>query len=345
MHLSDFDYELPDELIAKEPIRPRDASRMMVVNLRTGQVTDSTFQRLPDFLRPSDVLVLNNTRVLRARLYGKLLRPSSGRRDVEVLFAAPAGNGAWEVMCRPGKRIRNGDRVVFESGVEGTFGRRLADGLRLLHLNSSEHIENIFQKFGHVPLPPYLGRSDTSADSTDYQTVFAEIPGAIAAPTAGLHFTHAMFADLQERGIQTETITLHVGIGTFIPVRTDDPAKHVLKPERFEVTASAAARLNEARASGCRIVSVGTTTTRTLEYIVSKHGRFEAGKGETDLFILPGYHFRAVDALLTNFHLPNSTLLMLVSAFASRSIILEAYRQAIKLGYRFYSYGDCMLLI
>jgi S-adenosylmethionine:tRNA ribosyltransferase-isomerase len=348
MHISDFDYELPPELIAREPIRPRDASRMMVLDRRTGQSIDSHFRRLPEFLAPSDVLVLNNTRVIRARTYGKLERGTGTSREVEVFFATPVRGNVWEVMCRPGKRVRAGDRIVFGFGepgaMTGIFGESRDHGLRLLELNSSEPVENILERYGHVPLPPYIEREDTSADAAEYQTVYAAKSGAVAAPTAGLHFTQSMFEALGARGVEIVKLTLHVGIGTFIPVRTDDPRSHVLKPERFEITEETAARLNAARDAGRRIVAVGTTTTRTLEYMIQACGRFEAGRGETDLFILPGYEFKAVNALLTNFHLPRSTLLMLVSAFTSRETILRAYQHAVESRYRFYSYGDCMLI-
>jgi S-adenosylmethionine:tRNA ribosyltransferase-isomerase len=348
MHISDFDYDLPPELIAKEPARPRDASRMMVVDRRTGQWTDSVFRRLPDFLRSSDVLVLNDTRVIRARLYGKLERAAGTARVIEVLFAAPAGDATWEVMCRPGKRIRPGDRVIFGEGeaeVEGVFGESREYGLRLLRLNSSQPVEELFERHGHIPLPPYIEREDTRADAAEYQTIYASESGAVAAPTAGLHFSESMMETLTRQGVEILKITLHVGIGTFLPVRSEDPHEHMLKPERFEITEEAAARLNAARDAGRRIIAVGTTTTRTLEYAIRNDGVFEASKSEADLYILPGYEFRAVDAMLTNFHLPRSTLFMLVSAFVSRPRILEAYRHAVEERYRFYSYGDCMFIV
>lgn len=351
MHISDFDYELPPERIAREPVRPRDAARMMVLDRSTGQWIDSAFRELPDLLEPSDVLVLNDTRVIRARVQGRLERAGGTERDIEVLFAAPAGaaglsgDDVWEVMCRPGKRIRPGDRVFFADGkVAGVFGDSRPHGLRLLTLNPGVAVSSFLEEHGHVPIPPYIDREDNSSDAMEYQTVFAQAPGAIAAPTAGLHFTGDTFQRLRSRGIEIVTLTLHVGVGTFIPVRTDDPRAHVLKPERFEVSPEAADRLNAALAAGRRLIAVGTTSTRTLEYVFQRHGRFIAGTGEADLFILPGYEFKVVNGLLTNFHLPKSTLLMLVSALASRDIILSAYRHAITEGYRFYSYGDCMLI-
>ena len=349
MHISDFDYELPPELIARQPVRPRDASRMLVLNRETGSWIDSDFRKLPDFLRPSDVIVFNDTRVMRARVLGELARSNGTTREIEVLFAGPAGSATstWEVMCRPGKRIRKGDRVVFGKGaVIGEFVGSREHGLRLLRLNlaSANSLEDFLNAHGRVPLPPYLQREDTPTDAVEYQTIFAASPGAVAAPTAGLHFTTSVLDALRDRGIEMLRITLHVGIGTFMPVRTKDPQQHSLKPERFQITAGTAARLNAARDAGRRIVAVGTTTTRTLEYIVHRYGRFEPASGEADLFILPGYEFKAVGAVVTNFHLPRSTLIMLVSAFSSRDKILNAYRQAIHAGYRFYSYGDCMLI-
>src|SRR6266566_8310917 len=350
MRTSDFDYELPPELIAREPARPRDFSRMMVLNRRTGAWIDSRFRDLPEFLEPPDVLVLNDTRVIRARTFGRLertsARPNETTRDIEVLFAAPAGPDIWEVLCRPGRRIRAGDRVIFEDGeLQGIFGELRDHGLRVLRFRPGSSIEDFLEAHGHVPLPPYIEREDTAADGEEYQTVYAKTRGAVAAPTAGLHFTAPMLDRIRARGIEILQITLHVGIGTFIPVRSEDPARHVLKPERYHVSAETASRLNAARSQGRRIIAVGTTTTRTLEYIIRKYGRFAGGAGEADLFILPGYEFRAIGGLLTNFHLPRSTLIMLVSAFASRSAILAAYGHAIAERYRFYSYGDCMLIL
>jgi S-adenosylmethionine:tRNA ribosyltransferase-isomerase len=353
MHISEFDYTLPPELIASEPIRPRHSSRMLVVDRSTGTFVDSTFRKIADCLRGGDVLVINDTRVVKARLFGVLERATGTSREIEVLFANPVAADAWEVLCKPGKRIRQGDRVVFGGGVAvGTFGELRDDGLRVLFVSakraspmrSVNDVLQLMEHFGHVPLPPYIQRKDVASDATDYQTVFATEPGAIAAPTAGLHFTPEVFAELREHGIETVSITLHVGVGTFMPVRTDDPADHRLRPERFNMSEETADRLNAAKAAGRRIIAVGTTSTRTLEYVMSKHGRFESASGYADTFILPGYQFRAIDGLLTNFHLPRSTLLMLVCAFASRELIYRAYEHAVQQRYRFYSFGDCMLL-
>lgn len=317
---------------------------MMVLDRTTGEWIDSTFRELPDFLEPSDLLVINDTRVIRARVQGYLERATGTSRDIEVLFAAPAGEGMWEVMCRPGKRVRAGDKIVFANGeLRGVFGESRPHGLRLLDVGTSSLIP-FLEKHGHIPLPPYIDRDDNSSDATEYQTIYAQAAGAVAAPTAGLHFTAETFSRLKSRGIEIANLTLHVGVGTFIPVRTDDPREHLLKPERFELSEESASRLNAARTSGRRIIAVGTTSTRTLEYLVRRDGRFVAGSGEADLYILPGHEFSAVQGMVTNFHLPRSTLLMLVSAFASRENILRAYRHAIREGYRFYSYGDCMLI-
>jgi S-adenosylmethionine:tRNA ribosyltransferase-isomerase len=248
-------------------------------------------------------------------------------------------------MCKPGKRIRTGDHIKFANGeFTGTFGDLLENGLRLLKINSLEPVEALLERHGRMPLPPYISRTDSASDAVDYQTVYSSSSGAVAAPTAGLHFTQSMLDRITAMGVEILKITLHVGIGTFLPVRTDDPSRHILRPERFEMTRETADRLNRARSNGRRIIAVGTTTTRTLEHMAVTRGVFESGSGEVDLYILPGYEFKAVKGLLTNFHLPKSTLLLLVSAFADRDLILSAYRHAVERRYRFYSYGDCMLI-
>lgn len=343
LRLSDFDYALPAGRIADEPVRPRDASRLLVVDRKTRRWTDSAFGNLATHLEESDLLVLNNTRVLKARLLGTLER--TGRR-VEILFANPISRHSWEVMLGPGRRIRQGDPITLEGGIRLEVGNRKDHGLRELRvIQSDRSIRDVLDEQGHLPLPPYIERPDRIEDETDYQTVYGTQTGAIAAPTAGLHFSDKIFRSLRERGIETVELTLHVGVGTFIPVRTEDPARHRLKPERFEISEQAADALDRAHREGRRVIAVGTTTTRTLEYVFREHGRFVAVSGETDLYILPGFRFRAVHGLLTNFHLPRSTLLLLVAGFASRDLVLDVYRHAIDTGYRFYSYGDCTLFL
>jgi S-adenosylmethionine:tRNA ribosyltransferase-isomerase len=341
MHIRDFNYDLPAELIARAPASPRDASRMMVLESKTGNIIDSQFKNFPDFLQPSDVLVLNDTRVIHARTQARLERRTGTTREMEIFFVEPLDDNHWQVLCKPGRRIRPGDKAVFGGEFSATFAESLGTDLHVLNLDSAEQI---LARYGQIPLPPYIHRLAESADETDYQTVFAKHPGAVAAPTAGLHFTSEVLAAVEERGVEILTITLHVGIGTFLPIRAENPEEHVLRPERYCVSREAAAGLSGARKQHRRIIAVGTTTTRTLEFLMLKDGEIRAGAGYTDLYILPGFRFRIVSGLLTNFHLPQSTLLMLVSAFAGKDIILNAYRHAIQQGYRFYSYGDCMFI-
>jgi S-adenosylmethionine:tRNA ribosyltransferase-isomerase len=341
MQIGDFDYDLPPELIAQEPAEPRDASRMMVLDPKSDRIVDSRFSNFPEYLQPSDVLVLNDTRVIRARTHARLERQSGTTREVEIFFVEPAGSNAWHVLCRPGRRIRPGDRAGFGGKFQGTFQDNLGADLHVLELDFAEEV---LAEFGEIPLPPYIQRSTSQTDESTYQTVFAAHPGAFAAPTAGLHFTPEILSAIRSLGVDIVKITLHVGIGTFLPVRAEDPTEHTLRPERYEVGQDAAIRLQRALAGGRRIIAVGTTTTRTLEYLMRHYGEIRAGAGYTDLYILPGFEFRIVAGLLTNFHLPKSTLLMLVSAFAGRETILTAYRHAIEQRYRFYSYGDCMFI-
>jgi S-adenosylmethionine:tRNA ribosyltransferase-isomerase len=349
MLISEFDYDLPVELIAREPAHPRDASRMMVLDTISGQTSNSKFNALPDFLNPTDVLVLNDTKVIRARTLARLERTTGTSREIEVFFAEPlreSTGSLWQVLCKPGRRIRPHDRAVFGSGeLIGVFQENLGGDLHVLELQSSEPISEILERIGRIPLPPYLDRSESTADQKDYQTVFAAHAGAVAAPTAGLHFTEESITAIRARGVTIATITLHVGIGTFLPIRTERAEEHLLRPERFEISQSTAELLNSALRDNRRVVAVGTTTTRTLEYMMREYGQIRPGAGKTDLYILPGFQFRITGALLTNFHLPRSTLLMLVSAFAGRDTIRTAYKKAIEERYRFYSYGDCMLIL
>ena len=342
MHVSDFDYYLPPERIARTPAEPRDASRMMVLDSRVGNIVDTSFRNLPDFLRPTDVLVLNDTRVIRARTRARLERRNGSTREMEVFFAEPLGEHVWQVLCKPGRRIRPGDRAIFGRGeFVGIFQESTGD----LHALELESAESLLKSYGQMPLPPYIGREPTAADDASYQTVFGLRPGAVAAPTAGLHFTTDVLNAVRSRGIQIATITLHVGIGTFLPVRTERPEEHILRPEVYEVGTLAATMLQAAAREQRRVVAVGTTTTRTLEFLMLRYGRIEPGSGYADIFILPGFEFRIVGALLTNFHLPRSTLLMLAAGFCGRDTILKAYEHAVAANYRFYSYGDCMLMM
>jgi S-adenosylmethionine:tRNA ribosyltransferase-isomerase len=345
MLISAFDYELPPELIAQQPLPERAASRMLVVDRATQTWTDSQFALLPEYLRANDALVLNNTRVFPARLAGERT-PSGGA--VELLLIREVASNIWEALARPARRLRKGARIVFgESRLQGEVVELLSHGMRLVKFESRELLDHVIDALGETPLPPYIKRETgaVGSDKERYQTVYASQRGAIAAPTAGLHFTPGLLQDIKGRGVRVAEITLHVGYGTFEPVRVDDVNHHRVAPEWSSITNEAAGAINETRSSGGRIVSVGTTTTRSLESFITPDGRIEAGSGLADRTIVPGYKFRAVDALLTNFHLPRSSLLMLVSAFAGRDLILDAYRHAVRDGYRFYSYGDCMLIL
>jgi S-adenosylmethionine:tRNA ribosyltransferase-isomerase len=320
---------------------------MMVLDSMRGEISHAEFYNLPEFLKPDDVLVLNDTKVIRARTVARLDRKSGTSRPMEVFFAESMDEAGihWQVLCKPGRRIRAGDRAVFGNGAfTGVFLENLGADLHVLELESRDSIAEILGQFGHIPLPPYINRTETHADETDYQTVYATHSGAVAAPTAGLHFTPKVLSAIRSRGTEVVNITLHVGIGTFLPVRTEVVEEHLLRPERFEISEAAAERLQSAQREGRRLVAVGTTTTRTLEFLMREPGEIRAGVGKTDLYILPGFQFQIVGALLTNFHLPRSTLLMLVTAFAGRDAIRDAYRQAIEARYRFYSYGDCMFI-
>ena len=340
MRTSDFDYDLPPEFIAQTPVEPRDASRLLVLEHQSGVIQHATFREVGRFLQPGDLLVLNETRVIPARLYARKL-PGGGR--VELLLLRQQDEHTWEALVG-GKGLVAGKRLVVESGPEAEVAAVL-DGPRRL-VRFAQPVEAFFPAAGHVPLPPYI--HTPLADPERYQTVYARQPGSAAAPTAGLHFTPQLIERLGQVGIHFTTVTLHVGLDTFAPVNEADPGQHAIHSEWCQVTTEAAAAIDRTRRAGGRIVAVGTTSVRTLES-AARHalpgqavGSFE---GPTDLYILPGYTFRAVDALITNFHLPRSTLIMLVSAFAGRETILSAYEVAKREGYRFYSFGDAMLIL
>ena len=334
----DFDYDLPAERIAQQPA-PRGESRLLVLDReeRHRRVRD-----LPRLLRPGDLLVLNDTRVIPARLYG---HRAGAEGKIEILLTEKAGERDWDALVKPGRRARPGTVIAFDdaSGLTAEVIEKDPSGRHRLRF--SEPVEPHLDRLGHVPLPPYIHRPDEVADRETYQTVYARHPGAIAAPTAGLHFSAELLQEIRDSGIEIAAVTLHVGLGTFKPVTADRIADHRMERERWDVPQEAAEAIRKARDRGSRIVAVGTTVVRTLESAaISGEGVVSPGSGSTELFITPGFHFRAVDVLLTNFHLPRSTLLMLVSAFAGRERILGAYAEAIHEGYRFYSYGDAMLV-
>jgi S-adenosylmethionine:tRNA ribosyltransferase-isomerase len=344
MEVSAFDYELPQELIAQEPLAQRDASRMLLVDRAKQTWTDSLFTNLSAHVNPNDVLVINNTRVFPARLIGQ---KSSGGR-VEVLLVRELENRLWEALVRPGRRLKKGAVVYFGDG--RLRAEMLDEGgseIRQLRFESDDDFESSLNDFGDVPLPPYISRPSgaSEVDRERYQTLFAKERGAIAAPTAGLHFTPAVMEQISSIGAKFAEITLHVGYGTFEPVRATDTTQHQVAAERYEIDEAAAQTINEARSAGGRVIAIGTTTTRALESAASDQGVLSPTRGNACLTIVPGYNFRIVEALLTNFHLPRSSLLMLVSAFSGHQLILNAYRHAVAANYRFYSYGDCMLVI
>ncbi len=342
MRLSDFDYALPRRLIAQTPARPRDSARLLVLTRATGAIEHRVFRDLPEYLHPGDVLVLNDTKVLPVRLRAR--RATGGA--VEVLLLRPISGAVWEALVRPGRRVREGERLVFASGMlEGIAGPResASTGIRTVALEHAGDLRAILDQIGEMPVPPYIERR--LDDPSDYQTVYAEREGAVAAPTAGLHFTPALLDRIRRHGVRVVTLTLHVGLGTFRAVETEDVAAHRMEPEACEIPPGVADAIDEARARGGRIVAVGSTCVRTLESGTGEDRRVRAGSGSTNLFITPGYRFRATDAMITNFHLPRTTLLMLVSAFAGRERILAAYEEAIRREYRFYSFGDAMLIM
>ncbi|MGI5823325.1 MAG: tRNA preQ1(34) S-adenosylmethionine ribosyltransferase-isomerase QueA [Dethiobacteria bacterium] len=337
----EFSYNLPAELIAQEPLTPRDSSRLLVLNRRDGNIENSAFAQLPDFLAAGDLLILNNTKVYPARLQG--YRKKSGGK-VELLLLRRLGGETWEVLCSPGKKALPGETLTFGDGLlEAEILARTAAGGRIVLFHAAETLDELLPRIGQVPLPPYIKRK--LDDATRYQTVYAAQEGSAAAPTAGFHFTPAVFEKLQAKGIAWAFLTLHIGLGTFRPVKEKYIQQHLMHSEHYELSPATAQKINRTRENGKKIVAVGTTSCRVLETCSDAEGRVQAGCGETALFIYPGYNFKTVDVLLTNFHLPRSTLLMLVCAFAGRENTLRAYRAAVEQSYRFYSFGDAMLII
>jgi S-adenosylmethionine:tRNA ribosyltransferase-isomerase len=369
--VSEFDFHLPEELIAQHPLEDRASSRMLVLNRTSGGFKDAQFRELPSLLRPGDLLVLNDTRVIPARLFGHraglksqpLSVHNPSMRDflqgkVEVLLAkqVAAHPPTWECLVRPGRKIRVGEHLCFGEGTSEELNAEVIGhrefGERTVRFEDVPDFFERIDRLGHIPLPPYIHRDDAPEDRKLYQTVFAQHPGSVAAPTAGLHFTPEIFDGLRARNVETTRITLHVGLGTFQPVRFEIVEQHKLHTETFEIGEAGAASLERARKDGRRVVAVGTTSTRTLEFAAAPDGSIRPQRGEADIFIYPGWRgadapnrgFRVVNAMLTNFHLPKSTLLMLVSAFAGRENVLRAYEHAVAEQYRFFSYGDCMLV-
>jgi S-adenosylmethionine:tRNA ribosyltransferase-isomerase len=370
--VSDFNYELPEELIAQEPLADRAGSRLLRVN--SGALEDRWFREFPDLLRASDLVVFNNTRVFPARLYGRrelqerqnpqpstgsrqafsrkapeMRRPEASRGRIEVLLTRQVLEepNEWECLVRPGKKIGVGEQLSFgeQDELQAEVIARGEFGERRIRFSAMEDFFGRVEKIGHIPLPPYIAREDASSDRERYQTVYARERGSVAAPTAGLHFTPEILGRMRERGIETAEVTLHVGLGTFQPVRSERVEEHRLHSEAYSISAEAAEKIGRARRQARRIVAVGTTTVRTLEF-AAQHGAGEVrvGAGEANLFIYPGYKFQVVQALLTNFHLPQSTLLMLVCALGGKENVMRAYEHAVRERYRFYSYGDCMLV-
>jgi len=347
LNVRDFDFELPSDLIAQEPPLERGGSRLLFLDRASGAVIDTAVAALPKLLRRGDVLVINNTRVFPARLIGRRV-PSGGA--VECLLVSRLEADRWEALVHPGQKLKPGARVIFEGAdpLHGEILERRFHGRRVIRLwtESGADIDQVVDAIGHMPLPPYIRRADRDADRDRYQTIFARSRGSIAAPTAGLHFTPALIDGCIAAGVEIAEITLHVGYGTFQPVRVDRVEEHRLEPERYEVGRPAAALIANALREGRRVVAVGTTTTRTLEAVSREHGgQVVASAGEADLFIYPGFQFQVVSGLVTNFHLPRSSLLMLVCAFADRERVLNAYHHAVAQGYRFYSYGDAMVVL
>lgn len=340
MKTSDFYYELPQELIAQDPLEDRSASRLMTLDKGTGRIGHHVFREIVDFLTPQDCLVLNNTKVIPARLFGSRVGTEA---KIEVLLLKRRENDVWETLVKPGKKCRVGTRISFGEGLlVGEVVDVVEDGNRLIQFTYQGIFEEILDQLGQMPLPPYI--THQLKDKNRYQTVYAKHDGSAAAPTAGLHFTPQLLDQIREKGVKIAEVTLHVGLGTFRPVKVEDVTKHHMHSEFYIIEESQASLINETKQNGGRIVSVGTTSCRTLESAADRAGRVRAGSGWTDIFIYPGYEFKMVDALITNFHLPESTLVMLVSALAGKDHIMAAYEEAVRERYRFFSFGDAMFI-
>lgn len=341
MQTSDFFYELPQELIAQTPLEPRDSSRLMILNKSDGSIEHKIFRDIIDYLTPGDCLILNDTRVIPARIYG--VKEETGA-VVEFLLLNQRENNVWECLCKPGKRAKIGTKFVFGEGIVKCEVIDVTDdGNRIIHFDcDSKKIYNILDKIGKMPLPPYI--TEELKDGERYQTVYSRELGSAAAPTAGLHFTNELLNRIKEKGVKIGYVTLHVGLGTFRPVKVEDVTKHKMHSEHYHMSKETADLINETKKKGGRVISVGTTSTRTLESVATKNGCICEDEDNTSIFIYPGYKFKCIDALITNFHLPESTLIMLVSALAGYNNIMNAYNIAVKEKYRFFSFGDAMFI-
>ncbi len=340
MDVKDFYYELPDELIAQDPLLDRSGSRLMVLNKDSGEITHRKFYEVTDYLKSGDCLVINNTKVIPARLYGS--KENTGAK-VEILLLKRMEGDVWETLVKPGKKARPGARIVFGDGIlEGEVVGVAEEGNRLIRFTYDGIFEEILDRLGQMPLPPYI--THPLQDKNRYQTVYAKYDGSAAAPTAGLHFTKELLQQVREMGVEIAEVTLHVGLGTFRPVKEKDVLKHHMHSEFYEIGEGAAEKINRTKQNGGRVIAVGTTSTRTLESAAERDGTVKAKSGWTEIFIYPGYNFKIIDGLITNFHLPESTLVMLVSALAGREQVLAAYDAAVKERYRFFSFGDAMFI-
>ena len=340
MKTSDFYYDLPKELIAQDPLEDRSSSRLLVLHRKSGRVEHRVFTDIVEYLKPGDCLVRNNTKVIPARLYGT--RVDTGA-TIELLLLKRMENDVWETLVKPGKKARQGAVISFGDGIlTGEIIDVKEDGNRLIQFRYEGIFEEILDQLGQMPLPPYI--THTLKDKNRYQTVYAKYEGSAAAPTAGLHFTEELFRKLEEKGVLVANVTLHVGLGTFRPVKVDDVSKHHMHTEFYQVTKEEADKINKAKQAGGRIVCVGTTSCRTIESAADENGVLKPGQGDTDIFIYPGYSFKMMDVLITNFHLPESTLLMLVSALAGKEQVMRVYEEAVQERYRFFSFGDAMII-
>ena len=341
MKTSDFYYDLPKELIAQDPLEDRSSSRLLVLHRKSGRVEHRVFTDIVEYLKPGDCLVRNNTKVIPARLYGTGVDTGA---TIELLLLKRMENDVWETLVKPGKKARQGAVISFGDGMlTGEIIDVKEDGNRLIQFRYEGIFEEILDQLGQMPLPPYI--THTLKDKNRYQTVYAKYEGSAAAPTAGLHFTEELFQKLEEKGVLVANVTLHVGLGTFRPVKVDDVSKHHMHTEFYQVTKEEADKINKAKQAGGRIVCVGTTSCRTIESAADENGVLKPGQGDTDIFIYPGYSFKMMDVLITNFHLPESTLLMLVSALAGKEQVMRVYEEAVQERYRFFSFGDAMIIL